>query len=148
MGIRVRGSNKIKREIAKMSQRITVGSVRGLAKVAKVVERKTGWSGRDPLIPVRTGALRRSWFSIPYRAGGVRNRAIRFGYRQRYAAYQHDPHLYTKNSGRWNYTRARSGPNYLRSTIVDMGGGFRSPSNQGMSIKKIVERNIKYAIRR
>lgn len=140
MGINVRGTKKIRKEIARMSQRITIGSQKGIKKVAIVIRRDVGWSGKEPLIPVDTGALRNSWFMTPYKPRGQRARAIRFGYRTRYAEYQHNPEKFTTSWPRWQYTREGSGRNYLKSTVNEMRKEGR--------IKKIIARNIKKEITR
>ena len=140
MGIKVRGTRKIRKNIARMAQRLTKGSDKGLKKVAKAISRDVGWSGGEPLIPVRTGNLRRSWFTIAYKPRGDRARAIRFGYRARYAEYQHNPEKFSDSWPRWQYTRKGSGRFYFKSTVNQM--------RHSGAMKKTIERHIRYQLRR
>lgn len=106
MDLKMKGTDKVLRNINKQVKRVKNDSMKGLIESAIIIRRSM--DKEEPLVPVDTGNLRSSWFTTPLHP----RIALRIGFTANYAVFAHE-NREAKNWGR----KGKAGPKFLEKAL-------------------------------
>jgi hypothetical protein len=111
-GTGLRGLDIVEANLNKEIRLIEGRSMKGLIEAAAFI--RTDMDKTPPLIPVKTGNMRSSWFTIPYRL--LHKMAVIIGFSANYSIYVHEM-TDDKYSKPIEWTRPGSGPKFFQAAI-------------------------------
>lgn len=106
----IKGLEKVKANLQRELKKIQGQTIVGLLEAAAFIRRDM--EETPPLIPLDTGNLRASWFTIPTKVNGLP--VVLIGFEANYAVFVHE--MVDRGAG-INWSRPGSGPKFFEAAL-------------------------------
>lgn len=110
---RIKGFNEVMRNLNREIRKIEGRTMQGLIGSAAYI--RADMDHTQPLIPIKTGTLRSSWFVTPYH-GAKKTIGLIMGFSANYAVYVHEM-MESSLGNAINWSRPGSGPKFFEAAI-------------------------------